>query len=38
MDSNKSILVFVTGRSAMEALDLYDAGVDFVIFPEIMAG
>lgn len=34
----KTAMVFVTARSAMEALTLYDAGADFVILPDIIAG
>lgn len=36
--SNKSVIVFVTGNQIEEALELYDAGADYVILPHFLGG
>ena len=35
---NKKVVVFVTGSQIEEALELYDAGADYVILPHFLGG
>jgi Kef-type K+ transport system membrane component KefB/Trk K+ transport system NAD-binding subunit len=37
-DENKDILIFVTADQIADALDLYDAGADYVILPHFLGG
>ena len=36
--SNKKVIVFATGSQIEEALELYDAGADYVILPHFLGG
>ena len=36
--SNKKVVVFVTGNQIEEALELYNAGADYVILPHFLGG
>ena len=35
---NKNLTIFVTAEHIQEALDLYDAGADFVVLPHFLGG
>ena len=35
---NKKIIIFVTANQIQEALELYDAGADYVIMPHFLGG
>ena len=37
-EKRKSVLVYATGRTIHEALDLYDAGANYVIIPHLLGG
>ena len=36
--ANKKIIIFVTAVQIKDALDLYDAGADYVVLPHILGG